>query len=185
MVRAYIAVGSNINPADNVRMAMSNIAKQAHLSGISMVYRTAAIGRRGHPQESQPPYYNCVAGIETELPPQVLKRSVLQSIEDNLGRIRSADKFASRTIDLDLIVYGDSMIEEEGLVLPDPEILVRPFLAIPLFELAPDLVLAGSGRPIAEIAARMEQGGMQPLEKYTQELRAALKLIAEEIAHED
>ena len=180
MVRAYVAVGSNIDPAANVRMAIQSLAKQAHLTGISKVYPTAALGRPGHPQESQPPYYKFVAEIETDVPPLRLKQVLLRAIENSLGRVRSADKFAARTIDLDLIAYGDWVVDEEGLKLPDPEILVRPFLAIPLFELAPDLVLAGSGRPIAEVAAGMERGGMQPLNEYAREMHEELKQVSEE-----
>ncbi len=167
MVRAYIAIGSNIDPAANVRLAIQSLAKQAHLTGISMVYRTAALGR-----PEQPPYYNCVAEIETEIPPLELKRGLLRSIENSLGRIRSADKFAARTIDLDLIVYGDRVMDEAGLKLPDPEIVERPFLAIPLCELAPDMALAG--RRIAEIAAGMAQGGMYPLPDYARHLQEEL-----------
>ncbi len=176
MVRAYIAIGSNIDPAANVRLALLSLANQAHLTGISMVYRTAALGR-----PEQLPYYNCVAEIETEMPPLQLKQTLLRTIENDLGRIRKADRFASRTIDLDLIVYGDQEVEDEGLRLPDPEIMERPFLAIPLYELAPDLVLAGSSRPIAEIVAKMEPGSMLPLEEYARELQEALKLGAAEL----
>ncbi len=169
MARAYIAIGSNINPADNVRLALQSLAKHVHLTGISMVYRIAALDR-----PEQPPYYNCVAEIETEVPPLELKRGLLRSIEDILGRKRSADKFAARTIDLDLIVYGDWVMDEESLKLPDPEIMERPFLAIPLFELAPDMVLAGSNRRIAEIAAQLHQSSMQPLKDYARQLQQTL-----------
>jgi dihydroneopterin aldolase/2-amino-4-hydroxy-6-hydroxymethyldihydropteridine diphosphokinase len=102
---------------------------------------------------------------------------MLRPIEDSLGRIRGGDKFAPRTIDLDLVVYGDVVMDDGSLILPDPEIMKRPFLAIPLFELAPDLVIAGSGRRIAEIAAAMEPGGMQPLHDYAQQLQADLEQV--------
>lgn len=180
-VRAYIAIGSNIDPAENVRLALQRLAKQACLTGISMVYRTAALGLPGLPQENQPPYYNCVAEIETGIPPLELKRGLLCSIENSLGRIRSADKFAARTIDLDLIVYGDRVMDEAGLKLPDPEILERPFLAIPLYELVPDMVLAGSNRRIAEIAAGMSPDGMQPLRDYARQLRKVMEERAAEL----
>ncbi|HEY5993123.1 MAG TPA: 2-amino-4-hydroxy-6-hydroxymethyldihydropteridine diphosphokinase [Gallionellaceae bacterium] len=169
MVRAYIAIGSNIEPDANVRRAIQSLAQQVQLVGISKVYRTVALNR-----PEQEPYYNCVVAIETGLPPLELKRGLLRAIENSLGRVRSADKFAPRTIDLDLIVYGDGVLDEAGLKLPDPEIMERPFLAIPLFELAPDLVLAGSGQPIAKIAAGMAQDGMQPLHDYARSLLEAL-----------
>jgi len=166
MVRAYIAIGSNIDPAGHVRAAIRRLAHQAHLVGISTVYQTDALGR---PEQS--PYYNCIAEIETELPPLALKQTILRPIEDSLGRRRSADKYAPRTIDLDLIVYGDLVLHADGLTLPDPEINKRPFLAIPLFELAPDMVLAGCDRRIEEIAAKQPREGMRPLRGYTRALR--------------
>lgn len=169
MVRAYIALGSNIDPDANIRRAILCLARQVRLDAVSMVYRSAALNR-----PEQAPYYNCVAAIDTGMPPLELKRSVLRNIENELGRIRSADKFAARTIDLDLIVYDDREMNEDGIKLPDPEILERPFLAVPLAELAPNLVLAGFGRPITQIAAGMAMHDMQPLQEYTRELQLAL-----------
>ncbi len=176
MVRAYIAIGSNINPDANVRLAIQSLAKRAHLTGISMVYRTDALDRHGRPLESQPPYYNCVAEIETDIPPLELKLGMLRAIENALGRERGTDKFAPRTIDLDLIVYGDRVMDEDRLKLPDPEIRERPFLAIPLYQLAPDLVLAGSNQRIAEIASRLPQSDLHPLNEYARQLQEVLGL---------
>lgn len=166
MARAFIGIGSNIEPAENVRAAIHSLVRQTRLVGISMVYSTAALGR-----PEQPPYYNCVVEIETEAPPAELKHGLLRAIENNLGRKRTADKYAPRTIDLDLLVYGDLALDAEGIRLPDPDILERPFLAIPLFELAPDMVLAGYGLYIGEIAARFSQDGMKPLKDYVKLLR--------------
>ena len=166
MARAFIAIGSNINSAENVRAAIQRLARQTRLSAISMVYRSGALGR-----PEQPPYYNCVVEIETDAPPAEVKYGMLRRIEEDLGRRRTNDKYAARTIDLDLIVYGDLALDTPDLKLPDPEILERPFLAIPLFELAPELVLPGYGRRIGEIAARLARDGMQPLQDYAALLR--------------
>lgn len=166
MARAFIGIGSNIEPAENVRAAIRSLAQKTHLVGISMVYCTDALDR-----PEQPPYYNCVVEIETEAPPAEVKHGILRTIENNLGRKRTEDKYAPRTIDLDLIVYGDLTIDAEGIKLPDPEILERPFLAIPLFELAPDMVLAGYGLRIGEIAAKLPLDGMKPLKDYVKLLR--------------
>jgi len=171
MTHAFIGIGSNIEPAENVRAAIHSLARQTHLIGISMVYCNDALDR-----PEQPPYYNCVVEIETEAPPAEVKHGLLRAIENNLGRKRTADKYAPRTIDLDLIVYGDLVMDAEGIRLPDPDILERPFLAIPLFELAPDMVLAGYGLRIGEIAARLPQDGMKPLKDY-------LRLLKEELSH--
>ncbi|MEO8331873.1 MAG: 2-amino-4-hydroxy-6-hydroxymethyldihydropteridine diphosphokinase [Gallionella sp.] len=166
MPRAYIAIGSNIDPAENVRAAIRCLARQTRITGISMVYCTGAIGR-----PEQPHYYNCVVEIETDVPPAELKYTILRRIENDLGRKRTEDKYAPRTIDLDLIVYGDLTLDAQDIELPDPEILERPFLAIPLFELAPDLVLPGYNRRIREIAAKLPQDEMEPLQDYAGLLR--------------
>ncbi|OGS98841.1 MAG: 2-amino-4-hydroxy-6-hydroxymethyldihydropteridine diphosphokinase [Gallionellales bacterium RIFCSPLOWO2_12_FULL_59_22] len=166
MARVFIGVGSNIEPEKNVRAALRSLAQQTRVAGISMAYRTGALDR---PQ--QPYYFNCVVEIETEASPTEVKHGILRPIENSLGRTRSADKYAPRTIDLDLILYGDLAMDAEEIRLPDPEILERPFIAIPVFELAPDLVLAGYNLPIREVATRMPQGGMQPLEDFTRLLR--------------
>jgi 2-amino-4-hydroxy-6-hydroxymethyldihydropteridine diphosphokinase len=169
MARAFIGIGSNIEPAENMHAAIRSLARQTRLTGISTVYLTQALGR-----PDQPPYYNCVVEIETEAPPTEIKYGLLRNIENDLGRLRTQDKYAARTIDLDLIVYGDLALDADGIKLPDPEILERPFLAIPLFELAPDLVLAGHGSHISEVAAGLPQEGMQPLKDYTGSLRKEL-----------
>ena len=169
MVRAFIGIGSNIEPAENVRTAIRSLARQTHVAGISTVYLTEALGR-----PDQPPYYNCVVEIETEAPPAEIKYGLLRNIENSLGRTRTRDKYAARTIDLDLIVYGDLELDAGGIKLPDPEILERPFLAIPLFELAPDLVLAGYGLRISEVVASLTQDEMQPLPDLSALLRNEL-----------
>lgn len=169
MARAFIAIGSNIDPAENVKEAIGRLVQQARLVGISMVYRTEPLGR-----PEQPRYYNCVVEIETEIAPADLKQNLLRPIEDALGRTHTADKYASRTIDLDLIVYDNLTLDTEDIKLPDPEILKRLFLALPLSELAPDLVLAGFNLPIREAAAMISQDGMEPLVDYTELLRQYL-----------
>lgn len=171
MARAFIGIGSNIEPAENVRAAIRALARQTRLVGISMVYLTDAVGH-----SEQPPYYNCVVEIETETSPAEIKYGLLRNIESNLGRRRTEDKYAARTIDLDLIVYDDLTIDAEGIKIPDPDILERPFLAIPLFELAPDMVLPGYGVRISEVAAKLPQEGMKPQNDYTMLLREEIIL---------
>ncbi len=170
MARAFVSIGSNIDPGENVRKAVRLLARQVRVLGISTVYLTEPVER-----PEQTPYYNCVLEIETALSPLELKRKVLRRIEEQLGRKRSEDKFAARTIDLDLILYDDLVLKTEGLTLPDPEITGRPFLAVPLHELAPELVLPGSRVPIADIAAGMKRNTMKPLAAYTDMLRGEVR----------
>jgi len=170
MAKAFLSLGSNIDPAENIKRALGLLASHADITGISTVYLTPAEDR-----PEQPSYYNCVIEIETEIPPVEFKYSILREIEKELGRERTEDKFAARPIDLDLILYNDMVIENEGLTLPDPQISRRAFIALPLHELSPGLRLPGSGVSIAEIAASLPGRGMKPLEQYTENLRKEIR----------
>jgi 2-amino-4-hydroxy-6-hydroxymethyldihydropteridine diphosphokinase len=169
VTRAFIGVGSNIAPEENIREALRRLAQSTHLVSISTFYREPAIGR-----PDEPDFYNGVVAIDTDLPPEKLKWEVLRPIEGALGRHRTSDKYASRTIDLDLLLYDDLVLSSKELKLPDPDILKRAFVAIPLFEIAPALVLPGFGIPIRQIAERLAKQGMQPLREYTRQLQSEL-----------
>jgi 2-amino-4-hydroxy-6-hydroxymethyldihydropteridine diphosphokinase len=161
VTRVFIGVGSNIGPEENIREALRRLAQSARLVSISTFYREPALG---HPE--QPDYYNGVVAIDTDLSPAELKSQVLRAIETALGRRRGADRYAARTIDLDLLLYGDSA--------PDPDIRTRPFIAIPLYEIAPDLVLPDVRVPIRQVAEQFAPSGIQPLHEYTLYLRNEL-----------
>ncbi len=169
MARAFVAVGSNINPAANVQAAVRALAARVQVAAISTVYLTEPENR-----PDQPPFYNCVVEINAAISPRSLKFRVLRRIEAELGRERTADKYAPRTIDLDLILYDDVVLKTPGLVLPDPDIARRAFLAVPLSELAPDLVPAGTRTTVGELAARLRAVGLRPLRAYTRRLRSLL-----------
>ena len=166
MGRAFISIGSNIDPEENMKRAVLMLRDAVRITAISMVYRTDPVGPAG-----QPLFCNCVLESETDLLPHELKFRLLRGIESRLGRVRGNDKYAPRTIDLDLVLYDDLVLTAEGLTLPDPDIPVRPFLAIPIHELAPGLVLPGSGLSIGEAASKLPQTGMTPLKNYTEQLR--------------
>jgi 2-amino-4-hydroxy-6-hydroxymethyldihydropteridine diphosphokinase len=162
-------MGSNVDPERNMREALRQLSSAVRVLKISTVYRTEPIER-----PEQACYYNCVAQVETQVSPLELKETVLRTIEDRLGRARGSDKYASRTIDLDLLLYGDLVLHESGIEIPDPDIMVRPFLARALFELSSDLVLPGSGKPIAEITRSLDTPALQPLDSYTALLKGEL-----------
>jgi 2-amino-4-hydroxy-6-hydroxymethyldihydropteridine diphosphokinase len=172
VITAYLSIGSSIEPEKNLREALRRLAARAKVAAVSTVYRTPAIDR-----PADPPFYNCVASVQTLLPALEFKCGVLRKIEDDLGRHRGPDKYARRTIDLDLILYGDLVIDSDELHLPDPEILKRPFLIVCLHELAPDLRLPGSGVSIAEAAAAAPRDGLAALPQYTAQLRHELAMI--------
>ncbi len=165
MTQAFVAVGSNIDPEKNVLEALCLLAGSCRVTGVSTVYRTEPDGR---PQD--PPYYNCVVRVETVLSPVEFKLS-LRRIEDGLGRVRTPDRSGNRTIDLDLILFGSVTVSSPALTIPDPEIPARPYLIIPLNELAPGLVIPGKGWNIEELAASMEAFPMERLTGYTELLR--------------
>jgi 2-amino-4-hydroxy-6-hydroxymethyldihydropteridine diphosphokinase len=164
--RAFIAVGSNICPEENVRAALLALARQEQIVAVSTIYRTAPEGR-----PDQPDFYNCVVEIKTKKTPEALKYQVLRQIEAGLGRQRTSDKFAPRSIDLDLMLYNNLVINTDHLVLPDPEIAFRPFLAACLSELAPDLILPGTTSRVAELYACLPQDNIHPLEDYTAQIK--------------
>jgi len=165
MALAFIAVGSNIDPEDNIPRALDLLLRAVCVTGISTFYRTPALGSEG-----QPPFYNGVIASETELPPRTVKFEVLREIEERLGRRRGEDRYAPRAIDLDLILYDDLIVEEADLILPDPEIAQRAFLAAPLCELAPELALPGD-RPVCALASELASQPMEPLPEFTERLR--------------
>ena len=164
LARVFISVGSNINPELNVREAIIRVRRILGPLKVSTVYLTKPI------PDNQPPYYNCVVEAETALSPLSVKE-VLRGIEDDMGRVRVSDKYAPRIIDLDLILYGNLIIRSSELTLPDPEISSRPFLALPLLELEPDLVIPGLNKAIRELARGISGSDMKPLLDYTEELR--------------
>ncbi len=172
MARAFVSAGSNIDPETNVKEAIRRLSRLVMVKAVSTVYRTAPIGTSG-----QPHYFNCVIEIDTDLPPLILKTDVLRPLEAKGGRLRTGDKYATRPIDLDLILYDDVIMKSEELVLPDPDILSRPFLAIALRELAPGLVVPGSGVRIEDLAEAVSRDAMEPLQLYTE-------LIRKDILHE-
>jgi 2-amino-4-hydroxy-6-hydroxymethyldihydropteridine diphosphokinase len=169
MARAFVGVGSNIDPEANVQKALTLLAFQVRILNLSTFYRTEPENR-----PEQEPYFNGVVEIETSLSPVSLKRTILQAIEGRLGRKREADRYASRTIDLDLLLYDRLVMNEDGVILPDPDILERPYLAISLRELDPELILPGDGTPLARVWKEAPPDRMKPLEHFTTRLRKAI-----------
>jgi len=129
-VQAFIAVGSNIEPEHHIRLALEQLARHVTITGLSTFYRTPPLHR-----PEQPTFINGVVRIETAIPARALKFEVLRTVESRLGRVRTVDKYAPRTIDLDIVLYGSQVIAEPDLRIPDPDLRARPFLAVPLLEL--------------------------------------------------
>ncbi len=157
--RVFIAMGSNIDPEANLRLAVAHLASRLGLLRVSRVYQTVAVKGSG------PKFLNAAVLAETGLDPAVVKFEILRPIEAQLGRQRGEDKNAPRTIDLDLALYGRKIIDDPqaGIRLPDPDILRWGFVAIPLADLDPVFVHPVSGETLAAIAERLASaGGVAP-----------------------
>ena len=157
MPRVFVSVGSNVYPEKNVTRALRLLNDELGIRAISTFYRTPALNR---PQD--PPFVNGVVEVGDALGPLDLKK-VLQNIERTVGRERTADRYAPRTVDLDLLLYGDRVTH--------PDIRERPFVAIPLLELAPDLILPDSGKALRSIVDSLPRYPMEPLADLTRRLR--------------
>lgn len=152
---AYIGVGSNINPEESIENALSLLVKHVELVNISSFYWTKPLLNK-----SQDDYLNGALRIKTVFSPKKLKFSLLKKIETKLGRKKSIDKYLSRIIDFDLILYDDLVINKNDFIIPDSDIYTRAFIAIPLLELNPDLVLPDTGQSIKKIVKKFKMNGM-------------------------
>ena len=149
--KAFISLGSNIEPEINLTLAVQHLKSIGEVIAISRVYQNPAVG-----PTPQPDFLNAAALVETDHKPELI-RKLLRVIEVELGRVRTEDKFAPRTIDLDLCFLGDMVIESDKIVLPDPDVLIRAHLAVPLAELNPCYMHPISGEHLGLIAARLCQ----------------------------
>lgn len=147
---AYIGLGSNIDPARHLHEAVDSLCKQFTIWAISPVYESPAIGSIG-----QAHYLNAAALVETTLSPRALRRALME-IETNLGRIKGQDKYAARTIDLDLVLYNQVVVDIDGHHIPDHTILTYPHLARTLADIAPGFVHPETHQPLAEIAVQIQ-----------------------------
>jgi 2-amino-4-hydroxy-6-hydroxymethyldihydropteridine diphosphokinase len=148
---AYLSLGSNIKPEENLAAAIRMLATLTRLIAVSSVWETEPLGRR-----DQPNFLNAAAIVETDLAPEELKRQVLDRIEQSLGRVRQADKNAPRPIDIDLMLFNQQVFQLGHRRIPDPEIGERPFVALPLAEIAPDYQHPLTGQTLSQIATGFE-----------------------------
>ncbi len=141
MSRAYVALGANLgDPVATVNAALASLANlpRSSLAASSSLYRTAPVGLL-----NQPYFINAVVILETALSPFSLLDELF-AIEIRFGRRRSIPN-AARTLDLDLLLHGDTIQEDPRLTLPHPRMHLRAFVLVPLLEIAPDIVIPGHG----------------------------------------
>ena len=137
MTVAYIAIGSNLaSPLEQVNAALKALGDipESHIFAVSSFYRTPPLG----PQD-QPDYLNAAVALETSLAPEELLNHT-QRIELQQGRVRKAERWGPRTLDLDIMLFGNEVINTERLTVPHYDMKNRGFMLWPLFEIAPELV---------------------------------------------
>lgn len=141
-VTAYIGIGSNVGDKKaNCLKAIELLEQAVRLASVSSLYYTEPVGYR-----EQEDFINAVAGVETEKTPRDLL-ALCQRIEDSMGRERAV-RWGPRTIDLDILLYGDQIVNEPDLVIPHPLMATRKFVLVPLAEIAP-----GSMHPVLKKTA--------------------------------
>ncbi|WP_257253935.1 MULTISPECIES: 2-amino-4-hydroxy-6-hydroxymethyldihydropteridine diphosphokinase [unclassified Endozoicomonas] len=156
MTTAYIALGSNLeNPGLQLQRAVDDIDSlpEVEVSGCSKLYISDPVGPKG-----QPDYCNAAVRIETRLAPLALL-DIMQAIENDHGRVRTV-RWGPRTLDLDIILYGDNIIESERLTVPHYQMHVRNFVLCPILDIDPELTLP-DGRKAATLLAEVGTDGIE------------------------
>ena len=151
-VRAFVALGSNLGDRHallDFAVARLRASEGIAVLAVSPVYETAPVG--GPPQDA---YLNAAVALRTALAPRALLERLL-AIEAQAGRVRTGVRDAPRRLDLDLLLYGELVLDEPGLVLPHPRLHERAFALVPLADLAPDLVHPVRGETIGRLAERV------------------------------
>lgn len=158
-MRVYIGLGSNLeNPTAQIKTAIADLQNipQTKLVASSSLYKSPPMG----PQD-QPDYINAVVAVETPLSAHALL-DALQAVEQQHGRIRQRH-WGERTLDLDILLYGDEMIQDERLTVPHPGLAERAFVVYPLAEISAELDIPGMGN-LMQIKAQCPLDGLQRVE---------------------
>ena len=150
MPRVFVAAGSNVEPERNLAKAAAALAQEFPDIQISPWYRNKAIGFEGDD------FINFVVGFTTDLPVHDVVAK-LRAVETLCGRPPGAPKWAPRSMDLDILLYGDLVHEEPTLKLPRPDLLKRPFMLGPLADIAPDLKHPTANATIGELWQRFDR----------------------------
>ena len=139
----YLGLGSNIDPEKNLRLGICELHERYGELDVSAVYQSTAVGFEG------PDFMNLVVGLDTEAGPDDVHEQI-EAIHNMAGRNRDEEKFSSRPLDIDLLLYNDLVIDERAIRLPRSDILEYSFVLRPLAELAPALVHPVTGLTMAE-----------------------------------
>lgn len=164
MIQVYIGLGSNLDsPENQIQAACKSLTSlpATKLVKCSSLYHSQPIGPK-----DQPDYVNAVAQIETELSPESLLQQT-QGIENQQGRMRETQRWGPRTLDLDILLYGQRLIDEEHLTVPHIGMKHREFVLYPLLEIAPNLVLP-CGEKLSDLVVKCPMNGLQKMSDSAQ-----------------
>ncbi len=156
MTRVFLGVGSNIDRDTHICTGLDTLQAEFGLLGVSSVYESEALGFDG------PAFYNLAVELEVDIAPGSLAR-YLRQLEYRMGRPRDASRFSSRTLDLDILCFGDHCGVLDGIELPRAEILENAYVLAPLAELAPAALLPGSDDSFSHLWQRLADS-MQPVQ---------------------
>lgn len=163
-----VAMGSNLEPDRHLLKAVEALAAVGEVKQVSTAYENPAVDRPG-----QPDFVNAAVWLETEVPPRDLWGQ-LRVLERELGRTASMGKFAPRTIDLDLCLWGAHIDDNPDHPVPDPDLLTRGYLAATVSELIPDFLHPITGESMAQIAKRLAPAtDLTPRPDLTEAMRLA------------
>jgi len=149
MTEVYIGLGSNISPEKYMNLVLEELREQLDVLAISPFYRSPAVGTA----KGQADFINAMVKVQTELTARELKFDILRETEFKLGRDKDIPKYAARTMDLDIILFGDEIIPQMNI--PEAGILRRPFVYIPLLDIAPEITVATLEKTLAEEVAEL------------------------------
>jgi 2-amino-4-hydroxy-6-hydroxymethyldihydropteridine diphosphokinase len=166
MPRVFVGIGSNIEREKNIRAGVADLRRHFGELSLSTVYESEAVGFDGNN------FYNLVAAFNSEESVEVINQT-LHEIEDAHGRTREGPRFSSRTLDIDLLLYGDLVLQQGKLDLPRDEITKNAFVLCPMAELAPTLRHPLLNKSYAELWATFDQQ-KQPLWPVEVDFRKAV-----------
>jgi len=153
-----LSLGSNLgNRLASLQTARDRVAQLSGVSSVeaSAIYETAPVGVR--PEYEDMAFLNAVLVVTATLSPDAMSTAI-HAIEDDLGRVRTEDRFAPRPIDIDILYAGDTMMEDEDLTLPHPRWAERRFVVQPLADVRPNLVFPGDQKSVREVLASLPAG---------------------------
>ncbi|MFT2089665.1 2-amino-4-hydroxy-6-hydroxymethyldihydropteridine diphosphokinase [Paraglaciecola sp. 2405UD69-4] len=164
MIPVYIGLGSNL--AEPLRQLQSAVTALKGLPDSRLLQVSSFYGSQPMGPQEQPDYVNSVALIETMLLPEVLLDHT-QSIENDQGRQRTGERWGPRTLDVDILLYGQQIISTERLVVPHYGMQQREFVLYPMFEISPDLVLP-DGKALKDIVALVPKNGLRKIPLHSE-----------------